>query len=446
MPDWPLRDTDSKLLAVEDPQIKEILDTTTGEYLPAEIVIGSDYQRTMQLRMAIKMRLDDNPLYRCAMCFAPVYLVSQKERGRFFFRHTCEDNSCLAITRGNLNQNQIRAIKYNGAKESALHKQMKEWVAGSLRADPAFHDIDVERTFHSSITDEVRRPDVCAIYHDLSIAFEIQLSTTFLDVIVARREFYLREGVLLFWIFARFDNENRRMTLEDVFYNNNSNAFLVTEDTYKDSAASTEFKLDCAWAMPKSNGDLSHLTRKRISFRELTLDKARQRAYFVDIEAEQRQLKEQKEAEADRLRKDFEKWWLDPALDWQTRSYQWQKLAKRLRNQGIHVPPYFNELNTSLLNAIYSAKHNRSCGWRFPTLSQVAHKVMENPKHVWWFFYSLKKYNHGEKIFIEGNPEKIKRKIARARNERKQQPELYEPPRKDQALIEFLFPELIPLP
>lgn len=433
-------------LAVEYPEIKEVLDTKTGEHLSIDRVIGSDYQSAMKLRMSIKNCIEDTPLYRCSMCYVPVYLVSTKERGRFFFRHVRENNSCPAITRGLLNQDQIRAIKYNGAKESALHRKMKEWVAGSLHADIDFQDIHIEPTFHSSITDEVRRPDVYALYKNMRIAFEIQLSTTFLDVIVARREFYLREGALLLWIFAKFDNENRRMTLEDVFYNNNSNAFLVNEDTFNDSVISGKFKLDCAWALPKVNGDLSHLTRRRISFSELTIDKPGQRAYFVDIETIQLQLQEQRTAEADSLRRDFEAWWLNPDINWDTRKKQWRGFSIRLSSQGIQIPRYFGELNETLLHALYSAKYCRCCGWRFRTIIEVAHRVMDTRKHVSWFIHALKKYNHLETVFDNDKTNKLKQKIEHARDEFKREHQLYEPPRQDQPLIEFLFPELVPLP
>jgi hypothetical protein len=60
-----------------------------------------------------------------------------------------------------------------------------------------------------AISGEWRKPDVRATYNDVNIAFEIQLSTTYLDVIVGRRQFYLEQGGLLFWIFALFDNEHR---------------------------------------------------------------------------------------------------------------------------------------------------------------------------------------------------------------------------------------------
>ena len=60
------------------------------------------------------------------------------------------------------------------------------------------------------------------------MVFEIQLSTTYVNVIAERRDFYLNEGGMLLWIFYNFDAGERRLTQDDVFFNNNRNAFVVS--------------------------------------------------------------------------------------------------------------------------------------------------------------------------------------------------------------------------
>jgi len=54
----------------------------------------------------------------------PVYLVSLTSKA-FFFRHTIEDGSCPAQTRGAWSHEQIKAMKYHGAQESDAHRRMK---------------------------------------------------------------------------------------------------------------------------------------------------------------------------------------------------------------------------------------------------------------------------------------------------------------------------------
>src|ERR1039458_9842236 len=107
---------------------------------------------------------------------------------------------------------------------------MKMWVAQCLEADPRFSNVRVEATWRGRLTGEYRRPDVRATLDSRDVAFEIQLSTTHLNVIAERRYFYLCEGGLLFWIFRAFDADSRRLTHDDVFFNNNRNAFVVNKN------------------------------------------------------------------------------------------------------------------------------------------------------------------------------------------------------------------------
>ena len=209
-------------------EISEVMDCRTGQFFDARVVIGNDRERFFILRNEIVAGIHkDQPLYRCAICHVPVKLIAPFDKGAHF-RHEIEDGRCPAQTRGQLNEKEIRAIKYNGAKESEPHKAMKAWLASSLHADSNFTSVNTEARWNNHDRSAWRQPDVQAIYKNVQVAFEIQLSTTFLDVIVERREFYRKEGGLLFWVFKDFPTENRRMTLEDVFYNNNRNAFIVS--------------------------------------------------------------------------------------------------------------------------------------------------------------------------------------------------------------------------
>ena len=47
---------------------------------------------------------------------------------RFFFRHKTEDGSCPAKTRGTLSEEEIRARKYHGLRESEAHKRIKQLI------------------------------------------------------------------------------------------------------------------------------------------------------------------------------------------------------------------------------------------------------------------------------------------------------------------------------
>lgn len=89
---------------------------------------------------------------------------------------------------------------------------MKEWIREGLARDSEFSDVVVEGNWTGALTGERRRPDVRAMYRGLPIVFEVQLSSTYLNVIAERRVFYLQEGALLVWVFAEFDDQMRKLT------------------------------------------------------------------------------------------------------------------------------------------------------------------------------------------------------------------------------------------
>ena len=268
---------------MENPAISKVFDTERGEDVQTDELLGDDEAKIIQLRLAImNSNQEDRARFLCPECFVPLSLICRKEARRYFFRHLIEDGRCSALTRGELSQADINRRKYNGAKESFLHREMKQWIVDSLQASGQFKSITQEKRWAGPITGAWRKPDVSAIYGNLRIAFEVQLSTTFLNVIAERWRFYLNEGGLLFWIFARFDDDGRRLTQDDVFFNNNHNAFIVSKATRDASIAAGQFLLDCAWATPSVAGVTPQLSRARVAFTDLTLDAAVQQAYYFD--------------------------------------------------------------------------------------------------------------------------------------------------------------------
>jgi competence CoiA-like predicted nuclease len=175
----------------------------------------------------------DQPAFACALCATPVYIVSSPEK-RFFFRHRTEDGSCPAQTRSSLTQAEIRSRKYHGLRESEAHKRIKRLIERSLVADPLFQteSIRQERRWRSRHDPALwRQPDVQAICGGGCLAFEAQLSTTFLNVVVERRMFYREEGALLIWILGQLNPDCRRLTTDDLLFSNNSNILVVDEET-----------------------------------------------------------------------------------------------------------------------------------------------------------------------------------------------------------------------
>lgn len=444
-------------LTVPNPEIKEVLSFESGEHLPVQLVIGTDYGELIKLRMAVRAE-KENPLFRCSICGVSVYICRGKTENRFFFKHRHENGNCPAITRGNLSQKELDARKYNGAKESTLHIKMKEWVTECLRVDGRFESIAKEARWSGPLSGDWRQPDVRATYKGIPIAFEIQLSTTYLNVIAERREFYLKQGGLLFWIFAVFDSECRRMTEDDVFYNNNQNAFIVHACTVAASIANKEFFVECVWAEPTRDGGTSAFHRKRVSFHDLTLEPSSQRAYYFDFDGRRQQLRDEVEVEKRRLqdaaaakdqklRDEFEVWWGGNRYDEREGKQPWAEFREQLCQRGIKLPVRLSELDLGLVTALYSAKNDRPWGQRKKKLVEVAHSIANAHKeHFVWFMHAVRKFDRFESMRTEGNPKKWAVKYALCKAEYKVDPGLFLPSRVHQDLIEFLFPELRPLP
>lgn len=435
-----------RAIAVDDPEISEVLDLQTGEHIPHYLVIGVDYEKAIQLRMELRTLIKrKTPLFACSLCGVAVYLVSRREERRFFFRHTLEDGRCPARTRGELSQDEIDARKYNGVKESQRHRQMKDWVAESLQADPQFSKIAKEKRWSGALTSEWRQPDVRAIYQGTAVVFEIQLSTTYVNVIAERRDFYLREGGILLWVFANFDVEARRLTQDDVFFNNNRNAFVVSRATRDASVRQKRFFLECVWATPMKTG-VSELQRKLVAFDQLTLEQDKQRVYYFDFDnAKQALIKLARAQELQRrapMREKIEASWLSHTRTDQPDIEGWADLQQQCSSEGI-VLPDFHAMPRPLVNALYSAKYGRVIGWKVKNFIEVAHLIENGHKeYLHYFRLALSAYNRAEQIIAEDKSGKWRQRVKRYKASIAQSDPAYAPDNTHATLVEFLFPEI----
>lgn len=433
-------------LAVDDPEIVEVQHMDSGEVMPAERIIGSDYGAALKLRMALRESIvQQAPLYTCPMCGIPVYLVSRRETRRFFFRHDLEDGRCPARTRGRLSEEEINARKYNGAKESTAHRRLKEIIMESLAVDPRFDRVLVEKTWKGQERGVWRRPDVQAHYGDLHCAFEIQLSTTFLRVIAERRQFYLREGGLLTWIFGSFDDEFAPLTQEDIFYNNNRNLFIANETTLLASKQKRRFTLECRWAKPYAGGGtLQHRWANRlVGFDQLIVDRTRQRVFFFDYDTEVGHASQV--AVCADLRARFEAYWLKLSIYDRDNGGEWAQFRKEFAMHGFDLPhsPHAKNGPGDALGALYSARHGRPVYWNYDKLVQVAHRMYDANKDLLWLFRrALETYGRGPQILREDGSKKWRAKVKDYLPRMQANDPAFAPNHEHDALIAFLFLEI----
>ncbi|MBB3773737.1 hypothetical protein FHS55_004381 [Angulomicrobium tetraedrale] len=422
----------SQAVAVDIPAIEYVLDCDTGDYRDVRQWIGSwRYELLVPQRLDIKERIGTAPRFRCSLCSVPVYLIANQHK-RFFFRHDREDGSCPAQTRSPLSRDEILARKYHGLRESEPHRRIKALVARSLTADPAFSEVLVERQWRSSSDPRNgRRPDVQAIGPMGRAAFEVQLSTTFLDVVAARRCFYRQEGALLVWVMGWFDPEYRRLTTDDLLFSNNSNILVVNEETTILSESAGRFHVACHYRRPVREGDelIDCWESTIVAFADLHRDDEGQRCWHFDYEGEaaairaaiaQDRLQRENEV-AEALREELFRFWIsrNPRLlpDDAERA-RWASLRSGFNGRGIFLPATSDEDSSfiALLNALASAKEGRPVGWNYKKLIEVGHRLAEgHPQHVVAFGHALRHFGSAEAMEAEDSTGKWNRRRAAIR-------------------------------
>lgn len=446
--------------AVVKPKIVDVIDLDTGADLSAvRFIEGHRHQALINVRNTVLERMqDEKPHFVCSLCTTPVYLVATPEKD-FFFRHRIEDGSCPAQTRHPLTEEEIRQRKYYGLRESAPHKRIKELIERSLQVDPAYSAIAQEKTWRSLHDPAAyRRPDVQADSALGKLAFEVQLSTTFLSVVVGRRIFYRDEGALLVWIFGSFDPAYRRLMTDDVLFPNNSNLFVVDEETAAISQARGKFHLRCHYRIPRREGNIlaDEWREDIVAFDEVTQDRSAQRAYFFDYEGEESALNErilteatQAKAEIERIdRADFFEFWCQHGRGFSHTAENranWFQLRERMMRHGIAMPDFPDNEGEirAMVSSLYSAREGRPIGWNYSKLVQVGHLLAEShPRLLLAFGHAVKIYARSAQMADEDAKGKWASRMKPVSAAMRDYDLTYMPEPDLLPLMTFLFPEV----
>ncbi|NLD39105.1 MAG: hypothetical protein GX654_19775 [Desulfatiglans sp.] len=437
---------------VEKPFIEEILVLRTGEIVPSSVFLERDCRNISIIRKELRAAIcRGEPLVACALCSVPVYPIASKLKNHYF-RHVEEDGRCPYHTRGEKNQDQINALKYHCLKEGQPHKEMKAMVIDSLESDPIFSSrpIDMEKRWKGTINPKSWRvPDVKAWYNAIPIAFEVQLSTTFLNVVVEREQFYLNEKGLIFWIFKSIDLEDPRLFQQDLFYNNNSNIFIVDAETVAKSRAKCRFFLRCYYHVPtySENGISDNWKTEIICFDQLTLDVQNQQVYFFDYKkACQEAIQCGEKRRIEHLRDAYEQFWydLDKASQKLTDEMdtRYAVLYREVKELGINIPAsYHDRRYQSTIFILLSAKNGKVIGFEHKYLIQVAHLAYDSYKKILWYFgMVLNFFGHKRVVEIEDKTGKWKSRTDEIRRKMSEKNPEFIRDSQYESLFKFLFP------
>ncbi|WP_026461431.1 DUF6035 family protein [Adhaeribacter aquaticus] len=240
--------------------IEDVLNLETGEQINSYKFFQKPLDELVEVRSELQKAINRyrEPLFVCNFCKQKIRIRGgvasdgRKKKGCFHFAHLKDSEECSIKTNNTLTQEEVNRIKYNGAKESALHIQLKEQIAAQLYKNEKFKKeislIEIEKVLKSKAIDkEWRKPDINAYFKDKRIAFELQLSTTWLSVITERQHFYKEQQIFILWVFYKFNinDVTRRLTDNDVIFTNHHNAFIFDEDCLWQSELENDLVLKC---------------------------------------------------------------------------------------------------------------------------------------------------------------------------------------------------------
>lgn len=236
--------------------IDTILSLETAQIIEADEFFADQKSREHEifiLRTQMQQKIEEgNVEHVCLYCKHPVVIRGHRERAdrsaHFFFMHMYDSEDCIIKTNRKLTKDEILRFKFNGQKEGALHNSLKLSLASYLETTVGVTSVAIEKVYKNEhVSGEWKKPDILATYAGKEIAFELQLSTTFISVIVSRTLFYRNAGVSLLWIFASFsiDSDQQKFTQKDVYHNNNFNVFVFDLEAIAQSKLNGQLVLKC---------------------------------------------------------------------------------------------------------------------------------------------------------------------------------------------------------
>ena len=305
--------------------VKDGRQHTASEYLGPTV----DLESQVRLRhyLAEAYAGSKPPRLRCYDCRKLLKVRKNRKEG-YHFWHASE--SCIHAGTGTLSRDRLNAIKYNGQKESEAHHELKNKLAYFLEQmeEVGEGNVILEKHVVSDLQNHTyRKPDINFRYKELKIAMEVQLSTTWLDVILAREQFYRDNKMFVIWVFNSFENDDtkRRAAWNDILFANDSHAYLFDSEAENISAETKRLHLKVYYRQYwiDDNDELGvDYESELIDFKEITFDNDGYRHYYKDVKARKRELEEE-------IRKREEIWLAERKKQRLQREKKYAEAAKR---------------------------------------------------------------------------------------------------------------------
>jgi hypothetical protein len=174
--------------------IEFVLNKEDGSTVHADIFFVKPENEVFKYRNELQKAIKGirEPLFVCYFCGQNIKINGGGQTKKVLhFAHKRDSDFCYIKTDNNFSRLEILRVKYNGAKESPLHFETKNLIKEFIESNNDFSNIKIEKVLKSNTNYlEWKKPDISATYKKVEVVFEIQLSTTFLSVIVDREHFY----------------------------------------------------------------------------------------------------------------------------------------------------------------------------------------------------------------------------------------------------------------
>ena len=351
-------DSEEELALALSRTIEEVFDKKEGVFIDSSEFFKKPEGELVLWRRALEESiLIGKPRLVCSHCDQMVKLLGKRTaRGKVaFFAHLHDSDDCEIKTTGvPMTKEEILAKKYGKVQESERHMRLKKFIADILSTETSrrigFSDVEVEKRVKSNLPYlNWRRPDVTVNYNGKKLVFELQLSTTFLGVLVDRDIFYRLNSYYIIWVF-NFDDNQEYVNLEnlmckDIYYANKRNVFILDKDAQNKSIEDGKLYLKCRWL----DGNGKFTDGVLVSIDELSFDNEYFKPYYVDadeiyykshpnsrlqVQRLEHSRQEIIEGLMARMNKKYEE-----QLQWAKKQ---QRAIAKMKEIGANAEPYFN--------------------------------------------------------------------------------------------------------
>lgn len=332
--------------------IETVLNLDTGKIIYANTFLELDDHIVFPFREKCQdaYKKKREPFLVCEVCGQMVQISGGKGiNGKIkYFKHLKDSKDCPIKTDTKLSREDILRGKFNGQQEGVLHIETKELIYNFLRLNKeskAEVSFVKQEMVNKSERDYLKwkKPDVTSIFKDKKLVFEIQLATTFLDVICERQHFYKENQSFIIWVFKNFEIEadKQRFTQKDIFYSNNRNAFILDDEAIRLSNLHNDLFLLCQYQNPKEKDEIIiyEWESKYVNLSDLIFDETTLKVYYFDVNLAEnkiadiieKKIKKRKAIEKN-LKEEQEKLRLQEIEDWEEeqRKIEAEQEKKRL--------------------------------------------------------------------------------------------------------------------